>query len=103
MKDAFTSPAFKYGTWIALFVMFWHEMVGNNAIMLYSNQMLDDMSAGGSLLTPREGTYLIGVVNFCSSATSVFAAKTFTRRFLFIYGHLFMGLAHMAVGVFAYL
>jgi len=102
-KDAFSAPKYIVGTWIALGVMFWHEMVGNNAIMLYSNQMLDDMSKEGSALTPRQGTYLIGVVNFLSSATSIFSAKHFTRRSLFIWGHFLMGLSHIAVGVFAYL
>lgn len=53
-------------------------------------------------MTPRQGTYLIGVVNFLSSATSVWTAKHFTRRFLFIWGHVFLGLSHIAVGAFAY-
>ena len=83
--------------------MFWHEMVGNNAIMLYSNTMLEDMSQNGSALSPRVGTYMIGVINFLSSASSVWVAKNFTRRFLFIYGHFFMGVAHIMVGVFAYM
>ena len=102
VMDAFTEPQFRIGTAIALWVMFWHEMVGNNAIMLYSNQMLDDMSPEKAFFNPREGTYCIGVVNFISSALSVLTAKTFTRRFILIYGFLAMGLAHISVGVFAY-
>ena len=78
-------------------------MACNNAIMLYSNQMLDDMSKNGSALTPRQGTYIIGVITFLSSATSVYSAKTFTRRFLFVGGHIFMGISHTLVGVFAVL
>ena len=53
VADAFLNESYKAGTWVALLVMFWHEMVGNNAIMLYSNKMLDQMSKGGSALSPR--------------------------------------------------
>ena len=53
IKDAFLNRRFTGGTWAALGVMFWHEVVGYNAIMLYSNQMLDDMSRNGAALTPR--------------------------------------------------
>ena len=43
VKDAFKNPLYKNSTWVALLVMFWHEMIGNNAIMLYSTTMLEDM------------------------------------------------------------
>ena len=43
IKDAFINPQYRKGTWIALLTMFWHEIVANNAIMLYSNTMLADM------------------------------------------------------------
>ena len=78
-------------------------MVGNNAIMLYSNTMLDDMSKGGSALSPREGTYLIGAINFFSSGLSIWTAKSFSRRAIFIWGHALIGVAHICVGIFAYL
>ena len=84
--------------------MFWHEIIGNNTIMLYSNTMLTEMSKGGNApLTPRQGTYLIGVVNFLASATSIFAAKYFKRRTLFIWGHLLIAIAHICIGFFAYI
>ena len=54
MTEAFTDKEYLAGSWVALLVMFWHEIVGNNAIMLYSNTMLKDMQTKGeSLLTPR--------------------------------------------------
>ena len=102
MKDAFTNDLYKTGTWVALLVMFWHEIVGNNAIMLYSNKMLEDMSSADAILTPRQGTYLVGVINFLSSGISVWTAKAFSRRFLFVFGHIGMGIFHILVGVCAY-
>ena len=45
---------------------------------------------------------MIGVVNFLASGTSIFTAKYFRRRTVFVWGHLAIGLAHMSIGFFAY-
>ena len=82
--------------------MFWHQSIGMGAIMMYSNALLADMAGSGAALTPRQGTYAVGFVNFLSSAAGVYTSKTFTRRFLLIYGHLVMGLANIGVGLCAY-
>lgn len=66
-------------------------------ILLYSNTIIAEMPGG--FLSPREGTYVIGVWNFISSACSLYSAKHFSRRFLFIGGHFGMGMAHIAVGI----
>ena len=55
---------------------------------------------GNQSLTPREGTYLIGIFNFISSCVSLYSARAFSRRFLFIGGHLTMGLCHLGIGLF---
>ena len=89
---------YRGGTGVALIIMALHELTAINAILLYSNTIIADMPNGS--LTPREGTYLIGVFNFISSAVSLYSAKAFTRRFLFIGGHLTMGLCHIAIGLF---
>ena len=46
---------------------------------------------------------MIGIANFVASGTSIFTAKTFSRRTIFIVGHVAIGLAHIMVGYFAYL
>ena len=53
VKDALFHEHYMYGSWVALMVMFWHEAVANNSIMLYSNKMLKDMSSDDAILTPR--------------------------------------------------
>lgn len=103
IKDAFESPIYKYGTWVALLVMFWHEVVANNSIMLYSNKMLSDMAGSNPIMTPRQGTYLVGFANFFASGLSVFTAKYCTRRFLLVWGHVAFGLCHLSIGFFAYM
>ena len=71
--------------------------------MLYSNTMLKDMQTKGeSLLTPRQGTYLIGVVNFLSSGMSIWTTKTFKRRTIFNWGYLAIALAHFMIGLCSY-
>lgn len=66
--------------------------------------MLDKMgNNSSSLFNARQGTYIIGIVMLLSSATSLYIAKTFSRRFLFVYGHIAIGIAHISVGLFAYL
>ena len=66
--------------------------------------MLDKMgNNSSSLLNAREGTYIIGIVTLLSSAPSLLSAKTFPRIFLFVYGHIAIGIAHICVGLFAYL
>ena len=93
---------YMYGSWVALLVMFWHEAVANNSIMLYSNKMLDDMSSDDALLTPRQGTYLVGAANLLASGLSVFTARSFSRKSIFVYGHIAIGFFHMSIGYFAY-
>jgi len=59
-----------------------HELTGINAILLYSNTIISEMPDGN--ISPREGTYLIGIFNFIASVCSLYAGKAFSRRFLFI-------------------
>ena len=73
-----------------------HELTGINAILLYSNTIL---SKGGGGLSPRVGTDIIGFINLIASGMSIWTAKVFSRRFLFIWGHLAMGISHIAVGL----
>lgn len=103
IRDAFQNPMYKNGTWIALGVMFWHEAVGMNAIMLYSNTMLKEMSDGVAdpAITPKVGTYIIGFVTLFSSALSIWVAKTFDRKKIFVCGHIAIGVFHVLVGVFS--
>ena len=97
VKDAFCSRAYRAGSGVSLFVMSIHELTCINGIMLYSNSILEEI---GGPITPRKGTYIIGVINFLSSCCSLYAAKAFSRRFLFIGGHILMGLSHVAIGYF---
>ena len=92
------SRTYRGGTGVALIIMALHELTAINAILLYSNTIISDMPDG--FLTPRQGTYLIGIFNFIASVISLYSAKAFTRRFLFVFGHLAMGVCHLGISLF---
>jgi len=58
------------------------------------------MNKDGGGITPREGTYLVGIVNMFASLISVVLVKYFGRKTLVIYGHLGMAVTHLATGLF---
>jgi SP family arabinose:H+ symporter-like MFS transporter len=98
IREAFTLPQYRSGSWVALIIMVFHELSAINAILLYTNKILSE--ASGGKLSPRVGTDAIGIINLLSSAMSIFSAKKFSRRFLFIWGHITMGICHILVGLF---
>ena len=53
-----------------------------------------------SALSPRVGTYLVGIVNFVASFSAIFIVKAFKRKTLLVIGHLSMGVCHILVGIF---
>ena len=59
------------------------------------------MDKAGGMLTPRQGTYLTGVVSVVSAWVAVFTLKMFGRRILCVTGHLSMAVAHALIGYFA--
>ena len=96
------SPLYRRGTWITILLIVFHELTGINAIMLYSNEIFKQMSsAGTSSISPRTGTYLVGLCNFLGQLFAVFIIRRFPRRTLLIPGHLLIALCHLLVGVCA--
>ena len=53
-----------------------------------------------SALSPRVGTYIVGIVNFVASFSAIFIVKAFKRKTLLVIGHLSMGVCHILVGIF---
>lgn len=92
------SRTYRGGTGVALIIMALHELTAINAILLYSNTIIANMPSGN--IGAREGTYLIGIFNFIASCVSLYSARAFTRRALFIGGHFTMGLCHLGIGLF---
>ena len=59
------------------------------------------MSAGKSGgLSPRQGTYLVGIVNFLACIVSIYPVNKFGRRTVLLGGHICMTLFMVLIGVF---
>lgn len=59
-------------TWFGIALMLFGIMTGEASLMFYSNTILSRMSTSGGGLSPKAGTYLIGITNFTSSALAAF-------------------------------
>ena len=103
LKDAITSPHYRRATFVALMMIVFHELTGENAIMLYSTEIFKKMSSykDGYALEPRTGTILIGVFNLLAHIPAIYLIKLLPRRILLVTGHLIMAACHILVGAFA--
>jgi hypothetical protein len=55
-----------------------------------------------SNVSPRMGTFLVGIANSLSSLISIFLLKRNGRRFLLVGGHFLIGICHFLVGILNY-
>lgn len=102
LRDALFNPQYRNATWINFVYIIFHELTGVNVINLYSNQMLKQMQDNGSSsLSPRTGTYIIGVVESVSALfASLVMIKIFGRRTLVLWGHAAMGVTHLMIAIY---
>ena len=76
-----------------------HELTGINIILLYSNTILALVLTGNSF-TPRQGVYMISIINTVASAVSIWTVKAFGRRPLLIWGHAGVCITHIMIATF---
>jgi len=99
-KDAMVNPQYRTATWVNIGYMIFHELTGNNVILLYSNILFASMNQSGlSSISPREGTYLVGIANTVASIISIQVLRTFGRKSLVVVGHILMALSHITIGI----
>ena len=53
-------------------------------------------------MTPKNGTILVGVVNFVGSLVSFLFVRNFKRKPLMVLGHFLVGSSLVSIGIFAY-
>ena len=101
LKDAFWhNENYRRASWINIANVIFHEATGLNIILQYSNTILDDILGDSGGFTARQGTYVVGLVNFFASMMSVWTVNTFGRRTLLLVGHSGMSVAHFLIGIF---
>ena len=99
LGDALCNDRYRRATWVNLGYIVFHELTGVNVIALYSNQMFKQMQSPSFKLTPREGTYLVGVVASLSSLTSTWVANNFGRVTLVVWGHAGIAIVHVCIAL----
>lgn len=99
LKDALCNDRYRKATWVNLGYIVFHELTGVNVIALYSNQMFKQMQTPSFKITPREGTYLVGVVATLSTLVSVFIVKFFGRVTLVVWGHAGIAIVHICIAL----
>ena len=78
-KDALINPEYRQATWVNIGYIIFHELTSINVIMMYSNTLFREMQKPGKVadITPRVGTYLVGVSNAVSSLMGTQTVKCF--------------------------
>jgi hypothetical protein len=94
-----TNEKYRTCSWVNIANIIFHELVGINVIMIYSNTILSDILSPDSSFTPRLGTICVGGANFLSAILSIWSIKWYGRRDLLLWGHSGMTFAHVLIGV----
>ena len=70
--------------------------------MLYSNIILTDIygeDTGDGGFTPRQGTYVVALINLIGATTAIWTINKFGRRFLLLWGHTGVAFSHFMIGI----
>jgi hypothetical protein len=80
LKDAMCNLKYRRATWVLIGFVVLHEFTGYGPVVMYSKTMFKRMSDKGSALTPKEGTYFVGIIIFLSEIASIFIVNRLRRR-----------------------
>ena len=79
-------------------VMSFHAMTGYSAVMSFSNTIFANAQKdGGGGLTPRQGTYMVGLCNLLAAMGGIYTVRSFGRRTILLVGHATMTVLHILI------
>lgn len=101
-KDALFKEEFRRATWICFILAIFNQMTGLNAIMMYSNNMLDTLNNDGNNfpLTPAQGTYVIGITGFIGALLGQPVINRTPRKLNFLAWQGVMGISMCLTAIF---
>ena len=72
--------------------------------MIYSNTIFAKMVEKGSIsITAKQGSYMVGCINFAGALLAPLALTYFGRKTLLFYCHIIMGVGFILIGIFSML
>ena len=83
-------------------MMIFRELSAINVIVLYSSILLESMnskSTGSFPITPRQGTYILGMVDLFGGTLAMYTVTLFSRKCLFLFGNFSIAICHMVIGM----
>jgi hypothetical protein len=68
--------------------------------MIYSNTIFAQMAKKGAIsITAKQGSYIVGCVNWAGAIISPIPLSYFGRKFLLFWGQIAMGISLIAVAI----
>ena len=86
--------------------MIFHELTAINIVLAFSTTILEDIlgdpdeQTSSSGFTARQGTYVVGLVNFLSACLCILSMRFFGRRTLLLVGHIGICLSYFFMAIF---
>ena len=92
---------YRVATWMCAFIAVAQQMAGCNIVNMYSTIIFEGIASQSDSvpLTPTACSYFIGCSGFVGAIFAAFTCLYFTRRTVFIGGHVSMGIANIVCGV----
>jgi len=101
LTQACCDRRFARSTWVAFALCFFQQQTGLDGIMIYSNTIFAQMAESGAIsFTAKQGSYLVGSVNWLGAILSPLPLMYFGRRTLLFWGQISMGVSLCAVAIF---
>ena len=81
-------------------IISFHALTGYSAVMAFSNTIFENAeSSGGGGLSPRQGTYFVGLCNLVAAMIGIYTVRSFGRRTLLLYGHITIAILHICIAI----
>ena len=101
LSQACCEQRYMRSTWIAFALCFFQQQTGLDGIMIYSNTIFAQMAKKGAIsITAKQGSYIVGCVNWVGAIISPIPLAYFGRKQLLFWGQISMGISLCIVAIF---
>lgn len=102
--DSFSDQKYQRATLVNVTVMSFHALTGYAAVMGFSSSIFAAGDTGDSNgLSPRQGSYMVGLCNVVAAMMGIYTIRTFGRRQVLLVGHILITVMHFLIAIAAYM